>query len=84
MKFLLNRRITICMLFLSLTLLGYVSYKQLPVELAPNAELPTLNVSVNSQQDMDPAYVESEVIIPLVSSYTFSIRDKLLCCYLNK
>lgn len=53
------------MLFISLTLLGYVSYKQLPVELLPNAELPVLFVSVNSQQDMDPSYVESEVIIPL-------------------
>jgi multidrug efflux pump subunit AcrB/ABC-type multidrug transport system ATPase subunit len=53
------------MLFTSLTLLGYVSYKQLPVELLPNAELPVLFVSVNSQQEMDPAYVESEVIIPL-------------------
>ncbi len=53
------------MLFVALTLLGYVSYKQLPMELLPNAELPVLFVSVNSQQEMDPAYVESEVIIPL-------------------
>ncbi len=65
MNFLLNRRITICMLFIALTLLGYVSYKQLPVELLPNAELPVLFVSVGSQQDMDPNYVETEVIIPL-------------------
>jgi multidrug efflux pump subunit AcrB/ABC-type multidrug transport system ATPase subunit len=53
------------MLFIALTLLGYVSYKQLPVELLPNAELPVLFVSVSSQQDMDPAYTESEIIIPL-------------------
>lgn len=53
------------MLFIASTLLGYVSYKQLPVELLPNAELPVLFVSVSSQQDMDPSYVESEVIIPL-------------------
>lgn len=53
------------MLFIALTLLGYVSYKQLPVELLPNAELPMLYVRVVSQQDMDPAYVETEVIIPL-------------------
>ncbi|KAB5207124.1 efflux RND transporter permease subunit, partial [Bacteroides thetaiotaomicron] len=65
MNFLLNRRITICMLFIALSLLGYVSYKQLPVELLPNAELPVLFVQVSSQQDMDPSYVESEVIIPL-------------------
>lgn len=65
MNFLLNRRITISMLFIATTLLGYVSYKRLPVELLPNAELPVLYLSVNAQQDMDPAYVESEVIIPL-------------------
>ena len=53
------------MLFIASTLLGYVSYKQLPVELLPNAELPMLYVSVSSPQDMDPGYVESEVIIPL-------------------
>lgn len=65
MNFLLTRRITICMLFIALSLLGYVSYKQLPVELLPNAELPVLFIQVSSQQDMDPSYVESEVIIPL-------------------
>lgn len=53
------------MLFIALTLLGYVSYKQLQVELLPNAELPMLYVSVSSQQEMDPTFVESEVIIPL-------------------
>jgi multidrug efflux pump subunit AcrB len=47
MDFLLNRRVTICMLFIASTLLGYVSYKQLPVELLPNAELPVLYVSVS-------------------------------------
>ena len=65
MDFLLNKRVTISMLFIAFTLLGYVSYKQLHVELLPNAELPMLNVSVSSQQEMDPAFVESEVIIPL-------------------
>ena len=50
MNFLLNRRITICMLFIALSLLGYVSYKQLPVELLPNAELPVLFIQVSSQQ----------------------------------
>ena len=44
MNFLLHRRITICMLFIALTMLGYVSYKQLPVELLPNAELPMLAI----------------------------------------
>lgn len=53
------------MLFIALTLLGYVSYKQLPVELLPNAELPALFVQVSSQQEMDPSYIETEVVIPL-------------------
>ena len=65
MNFLLHRKIAICMLFIALTGLGYVSYKQLPVELLPNAELPMLFVQVTSAQDMDPSYVESEVVIPL-------------------
>lgn len=65
MNFLLNRRITICMFFIAFTLLGYVSYKQLPVELLPNAELPMLYVQVSSQKDVDPSYMESEVIVPL-------------------
>ena len=43
MNFLLHRKIAICMLFIALTGLGYVSYKQLPVELLPNAELPMLS-----------------------------------------
>jgi multidrug efflux pump subunit AcrB/ABC-type multidrug transport system ATPase subunit len=65
MNFLLNRRITISMLFIALTFLGYVSYKQLGVELLPGVELPVLFVQVSSQQDLDPSYVETEVIIPL-------------------
>lgn len=68
MNFVLHRRITICMLFIALTLLGYVSYKQLPVELLPNAELPMLFVQVSSQQENDPSYVESDIIIPLESA----------------
>jgi len=65
MKFLLTRRITITMLFVSLTLLGYVSYKQLPVELLPNAELPQLSVRISAPQEMDPAYLEQEAVIPV-------------------
>jgi multidrug efflux pump subunit AcrB/ABC-type multidrug transport system ATPase subunit len=53
------------MLFIALTFLGYVSYKQLPVELLPGVELPVLFVQVSSQQDLDPSYVEAKVIIPL-------------------
>ena len=53
------------MLFIGLCLLGYVSYKQLPVELFPSAELPFLIVQVNGPQEMDPDYIEKQAIIPL-------------------
>ncbi len=53
------------MLFLSITLLGYVSYKQLKVELLPNAELPMLYVQVNARTEMDPAYLESQAVMYL-------------------
>ncbi len=53
------------MLFLGLTVLGYVSYKQLPVELLPNVELPFLYVQVNATTEMAPEYMESQVVIPI-------------------
>jgi len=53
------------MLFLGLTLLGYVSYKNLPVELLPNSELPILIVMVTSQLEVDPKYMENQGIIPI-------------------
>ncbi|MBQ4280289.1 MAG: efflux RND transporter permease subunit [Rikenellaceae bacterium] len=65
MNFLINRRITISMLFIALTLLGYVSYKQLAVELLPNAERPTMYVQVTAPNDVDPSYLESQAIVPL-------------------
>ena len=65
MKFIIQRNVLISMLFLGLTVLGYVSYKQLPVELLPNAELPFLFVQANSGTDMAPEYMENHVVIPL-------------------
>lgn len=53
------------MLFISITLLGYVSYKQLKMELLPNADLPYLFVQASSNRDADPKYLENAVIIPL-------------------
>ena len=57
MKFIINRKILISMLFAGLTLLGYISYKQLPVELMPNAELPMLFVQINSRFEVDQSYM---------------------------
>lgn len=52
-------------MFLAITLLGYVSYKQLKVELLPNAELPMLYVQVNARAEVDPAYMESQAVMYL-------------------
>src|SRR5674476_813365 len=65
MDFILKRRIFISMLFIGLTMLGYVSYKKLSVELFPNAQLPTLIVQVGTQLEMDPSYIETQAIIPI-------------------
>ncbi|UCG27595.1 MAG: efflux RND transporter permease subunit, partial [Bacteroidales bacterium] len=65
MKFIIHRKTLISMLFIGLTLLGYISYKNLPVELIPNAELPVLIVNVASPLEVDPKYMENEAIIPL-------------------
>lgn len=65
MKFIINRKVLISMLFIGLTLLGYVSYKRLPVELMPDAELPMLFVQVGSRIEVDPTYMENQVVIPI-------------------
>ncbi len=53
------------MMFLALTVLGYVSYTRLPVELMPNAELPMLFVQVQSRIEVDPKYMENQAVIPI-------------------
>ncbi|MBK5202463.1 MAG: efflux RND transporter permease subunit [Prolixibacteraceae bacterium] len=66
MRFIIDRKVLISMLFIGLTLLGIVSYKQLNVELLPNVDLPFLYVQATSSSgDVDLEYFESEVIIPL-------------------
>jgi len=53
------------MFFIGITMLGYISYKQLPVELFPNSQLPTLIVQVSTTLEMDPNYIENHAIVPL-------------------
>jgi multidrug efflux pump subunit AcrB len=65
MDFIIKRRILISMLFIGLTMLGYVSYKKLSVELLPNAQLPVLIVQVGTPLEMDPSYIETQAIIPI-------------------
>jgi multidrug efflux pump subunit AcrB/ABC-type multidrug transport system ATPase subunit len=65
MDFIIKRRILISMLFIGLTMLGYVSYKKLSVELFPNAQLPALFVQVATPLEKDPSYIETQAIIPI-------------------
>jgi len=65
LRFVIQRKTFISMLFIGMTLLGYISYKQLPMELLPNSELPFLIVQVNTSQEVDPEYIENQAIIPL-------------------
>jgi len=53
------------MIFIGITLLGYISYKKLAVEMLPNAELPFLIVQVGSVTEVDPNYMEQKAVIPL-------------------
>ncbi|MCW3788641.1 efflux RND transporter permease subunit [Plebeiibacterium sediminum] len=65
MDFIIKRKVLISMLFVALTLLGVVSYKNLSVELYPDTELPMLFVQIAGQTESDPKYVEQEAIIPM-------------------
>jgi multidrug efflux pump subunit AcrB/ABC-type multidrug transport system ATPase subunit len=56
------------MLFLASSMLGVISYRQLQMEIMPNAELPLLYIQVNSRIDQTPEYMEQEVIIPIESA----------------
>ena len=65
MDFIIKRKTLIAMLFTGLSMLGYISYKNLPVELNPNATLPMLFVQVGTPLEVDPKYMENQAIIPL-------------------
>ncbi|MBN1291799.1 MAG: efflux RND transporter permease subunit [Candidatus Latescibacteria bacterium] len=64
-RFVIHRKVLVSMIFLAFCMLGVVSYRQLPVELMPNAEMPFLIVQVSSTQEMNPEYMEKQAIIPL-------------------
>ena len=65
MEFIVKRKVLISMLFIGITLLGYVSYKKLAIEMLPNAELPFLIVQVGSAMEVDPDYMEQKAVIPI-------------------
>lgn len=64
----IRRKVLISMLFIGLTVTGYISYRKLPVELFPNVELPVLIVQVRSATEVDPKYMERQAIVPLESA----------------
>ncbi|MFK7951967.1 MAG: efflux RND transporter permease subunit [Ekhidna sp.] len=61
----IKRKVLVSMLFIGFSIMGYISYDKLPVELFPNVEFPVLIVQVNSTTDVDPKYMESQAVIPL-------------------
>ena len=56
------------MLFIATSMLGYISYQQLKMEMLPNAELPMLFVQVNSRIEVTPEYMEQNAVIPVESA----------------
>lgn len=64
----IKRKVLVSMLFIGFTVMGYISYNKLPVELFPNVELPILIVQVASTSEVDPKYMEREAIVPLESA----------------
>jgi len=65
--FLIQRKVLISMLFIAATMLGIISWKQLKMEIFPNAELPMLFIQINSRIEVTPEYMEDEAIIPVES-----------------
>jgi len=65
MEFIIRRKIFILMLFTAFSLLGIFSYRQLPVELLPNTQIPYLFVQISSNLQTDPAYIENQAVIPI-------------------
>jgi multidrug efflux pump subunit AcrB/ABC-type multidrug transport system ATPase subunit len=64
----IRRKVFISMLFIGVTVMGYISYNKLPVELFPNVELPILIVHVQSATEVDPKHMERQAIVPLESA----------------
>lgn len=66
MEFIIKRKTLISMLFIAITMLGYISYQQLEMELMPVPEMPELNITVTTNNvELDPEYIESQAIIPI-------------------
>ena len=56
MNKLINRKVLISMIFIGLTMMGLFSYRYLLMELYPDAEFPSLNVTISTKSELDPKY----------------------------
>ena len=65
LEFVIKRRTFISMLFIGLSMLGYISYKNLDLEMLPSVEIPFLIIQVFGTNEADPEYLEKQAIIPL-------------------
>jgi len=65
LEFFIKRRTFVSMLFIGLSMLGYISYKNLDLEMLPSVELPFLIIQVFGANDSDPQYMEKQAILPL-------------------
>lgn len=68
LRTIIRRKVLVSMLFIGATVMGFISYNKLPVELFPNVELPILIVHVRSATEVDPKYMERQAIVPLESA----------------
>ena len=50
MNKLINRKVLISMIFIGLTMMGLFSYRYLLMELYPDAEFPSLNVTISTKE----------------------------------
>lgn len=65
MKTIIHRKVLISMIFVAMTMLGVISYRQLSFELLPNTEYPVLFVQVVATSELDPKHMEQEGVIPI-------------------
>jgi len=63
--FFIHRKTFVGMVFLGLSLLGYISYRQLRMELIPDVEQPFLIINITAKRDTNPEYMEKQALIPL-------------------
>ncbi|MBN1969213.1 MAG: efflux RND transporter permease subunit [Candidatus Delongbacteria bacterium] len=66
-KLAINRPVTTIMLFIALSVIGYISFDKLPFEPEPNTEYPTLNISAY-WANASPETMEKKVTAPLESA----------------